>query len=126
MNRPTPKRPLFLAPVLAALMIGALAAGPAFSEAFKRLSAREIREQLVGRQVTDDVHWFDRYNNDGSIVRIDLGKATPGHWHISGDLLCVDGPTAGCYEIWVSGADVQFRVDGKEFMPMTGLLRPQR
>lgn len=100
---------------------------PVFAaEKFMRLSAADIRVKIIGKVVTDDAHWWDHFETDGTLKSIDLGKLTPGTWKIDGDELCLihDAPTrisTNCYEIWQMNDQVRYRRDGITIME--GFLR---
>ncbi len=91
---------------------------------FRKLSGKEIGSTIIGKQITDDVHWTDTYQKDGKILSLSMGVERHAGWKIEGDQLCLqDYEADGCYEIWVRGDEVQFRSNGKEIMNLTGIIR---
>lgn len=84
-----------------------------------------MREQVIGREVTDDAHWADRYLPTGGDEGHSLGKAYVGFWRIENDELCTTRqakrPQDECFEIWVSGSRVEYRRGDVTFA--SGLLR---
>jgi hypothetical protein len=86
------------------------------ADKFKRLSSTEIRARIVGKVVTDESHWSDRFEPDGTLRAIDLGVLEPGTWKLNGNEMCVvrkaKKPVTECFEIWASGDEVEYRRDG--------------
>lgn len=86
------------------------------ADTFKRLNAAEIRARIVGNVVTDGSHWSDRFEPDGTLKAVDLGVSKPGTWKLQGNKMCVirkaRKPATECFEIWISGDDVEYRRDG--------------
>lgn len=96
-----------------------LLACPATSraQAFKRLSAKQIGANIVGKVITDEAHWSDRLLHDGTLKSFDLGHAKEGSWKLEGDDLCLtrrqrSGATTDCFEVWVAKDRVELRRDG--------------
>ena len=94
--------------------------GPAFAgETFRRLSGSEIRARLVGKEVTDDVHWAYAFERGGLRV-VSLGRTRAARWRIDGDGLCLDGQP--CVQVWMAGNRVEFR-RGEGTLPEEGVLQ---
>jgi hypothetical protein len=96
-----------------------LMAAPAISygDAFKRLSAQEVRVRMVGKVITDEAHWSDRLMPDGTLNSFDMGHAKAGTWRLDGDVLCLTrkerrGTTTDCFEVWLAKDRVELRRDG--------------
>src|SRR6516162_4532024 len=93
-----------------ALMLAATTANA--EESFLRLRGKEIRAKIVGRELTDGVHWSWYYRPDGVVVSVGMGKRRLGSWTIDGDKLCStsrsDRPVE-CYEVWASGRNISLR-----------------
>jgi hypothetical protein len=102
------------------LFVGLVAYPPcalAEDELFYRLSAAEIRGQIIGNSVTDEAHWWDYFLIDGTLKMVNAGSETIGRWDVSGDELCFIFPVRGrtateCFEIWRSKDLVDYRWDG--------------
>jgi hypothetical protein len=93
--------------------------GPAPAEAadaFRRLSAAEIRSSIVGKVVTDDSHWSDRFESNGRLDAMELGQRKPGIWKLKGNEMCVTRkarrPVEECFEIWRANDQIEYRRDG--------------
>ncbi|MFF8802412.1 MULTISPECIES: hypothetical protein [unclassified Methylobacterium] len=96
-------------------------AGPASAgEAFRRLSASEIRAHLIGKEVTDEVHWAYSFERGGGLRVVSLGRTRTARWRIDGDGLCLDGQP--CVEVWMAGNRVEFR-RGEGTLPEEGVLQ---
>jgi len=97
------------------------------ADKFKRLNGAEIRGRIVGNVVTDQSHWSDHYNRDGTLKAIDLGIVKPGIWKVEGDEMCVvrkaRKPMTECFEIWVSKDEVEYRRD--DITLTSGVLRKE-
>ena len=89
-----------------------------------RLSAAQIRSQVVGKRITDDTHWSQTVAAGGRLLVKDMGRASTGTWQIKGDQLCITRPGVldDCYEIWLAGEAIQLRSQG--IPPLTVFLRP--
>ncbi|MEG9524953.1 MAG: hypothetical protein MIL41_04175 [Hyphomicrobiales bacterium] len=105
-----------IAAVLLALSAEATSAG----EAFRRLTASEIRARLVGKEITDDVHWAYRFGPHGRLDVVSLGRARTARWRLDGDRLCLEA--APCVQVWMSGNRVELR-RGDGTVPDEGVLQ---
>jgi hypothetical protein len=96
----------------------------ATAEELHRLSAAQIRSQVVGKRITDDTHWSQTVAAGGRLLVKDMGRASTGTWQIKDDRLCVARPGVldDCYEIWLAGEAIQLRSQGNP--PLTVFLRP--
>jgi hypothetical protein len=79
----------------------ALGSGSALAEDPKKLSGTQIRARFSDRQLTDEVHWREVYQRDGTLRSYSMGKARTGKWFVDSDELCIDlpEPDGGCYEV---------------------------
>lgn len=86
------------------------------ADAFKRLTATEIRAQIIGSVVTDDSHWSDGYEPSGKLNAMELGQRKLGTWRLKGNEMCVTRkarkPIEECFEIWQSRQNIEYRSDG--------------
>ena len=46
----------------------------ATAENFKKLSGGQIRARLAGMQISDEVHWRDVYERDGTLRSYSMGR----------------------------------------------------
>ncbi len=102
--------------VFAVVTIGSLssAIGPVAAESVQKLSGSQIRAKIAGMQLTDEVHWRDVYDRDGSLRSYADGKKRVGKWVIEKDELCVyfKEPEDGCYEVSLSGNRIEMKPSG--------------
>lgn len=52
-------------------------------ENFEMLKAKQIRATVVGKDISDDVHWSEYYRKDG-VISVDMGTTRTGTWKIQG------------------------------------------
>jgi hypothetical protein len=94
-------------------------------EQFKKISGPQIRAKFSGVEMTDEVHWREAYERDGSFKSRSMGRTRIGKWLVQKDELCVDvgpGTDSGCYEVWISGNAVELRPTGLG-LPLQGVLQ---
>lgn len=103
--------------LLLALSAMAIAGHAAADEQFHRMRAAEIRSTLIGKVVTDESHWADKFLEGGAMGGHQLGQPQTGTWKLSRNgKMCVvrkvKTPESDCFEIWVNHDQVQYRRDG--------------
>lgn len=86
----------------------ALDAGPVAAANFRKLSGAQIRAKLSDKEVTDQVHYREVYERDGTFRSYSMGSKKRGKWTIQGDDLCIDllEPDGGCFEVTAAGKNV--------------------
>jgi hypothetical protein len=92
-------------------------------ENFKRLNGQQIRAKFVGMELTDESHWGNVFERDGTLRLYSMGHKSIGKWRIQKDKLCLDRgsePGGGCFEVWMSGKKVELR---NEYPPLEGMLQ---
>ena len=97
----------------------------ATEEKFQKLTGGQIRGKLGGMELTDNVHWRDLYQRNGTVISASMGRKRTGKWRIEKDQLCIEfekEPIPKCYDVWVSGNEVELRQEG--FLPLQGTLEP--
>jgi hypothetical protein len=102
--------------ILAAAVMASIAidVGAVAAEKFKKLSGVQIRARFAGMEVTDEVHWRDVYERDGSLRSYSMGSKKDGKWSVQKDQLCIDlpRPDGGCFEVGLSGKRVEMKPTG--------------
>ena len=99
------------------------------AEEFQRLSAREIRTQIIGNVITDEAHWSHHFRPNGTLQSIVVSQLKQGTWKINGHTLCLtltmrqQATTTECYEIWRWKDHVEYRNNGATVM--TGFVRKE-
>ena len=94
-------------------------------EQFRRISGPQIWAKFSGMEMSDEVHWRDAYQRDGSFKSRSMGRTRMGKWLVEKDELCVDvgpGTDSGCYEVWISGTSIQLKPTGLG-LPLQGVLQ---
>jgi len=123
------KRPAVLAVLIICGLIG-VEIGALAEDQFKKLSGAQIRAKFTGMEFTDEVHWGEVYESNGKLRSEEMGAKRTGTWRIQKDQLCTDyGKEAGsnCYEVWMSGKNVQLKIIDSPALPLEGVLaRPVR
>jgi hypothetical protein len=84
------------------------------AENSQRLSGSQIGAKFAGRQLTDEVHFRDVYERDGTLRSYSMGTKKVGKWAVEKDVLCLYlGETDdGCYEVSVSGERIEMKPTG--------------
>ena len=93
-------------------------------EKFRKLKGAQIRAKFGGMELTDEVHWYDFYDRNGTILSSSMGRKRQGKWWIEKDQLCIDvdkESSVRCYDVLASGNNVQLRGEG--FIPLDAVLR---
>jgi hypothetical protein len=102
--------------ILAAAALGSFvfAPGAAAAELVRKLSGIQIRAKFTNMQVTDEVHFRDVYDRDGTLRSYADGKSKVGKWAVEKDELCVyfKEPDDGCYEVSLSGNRIEMKPAG--------------
>jgi hypothetical protein len=84
------------------------------AEKYEKLGGSQIRAKFVGMEMTDNVHWADVFGPNGDLKSYSMGHKKDGRWRIEKDELCVDrgSDDGGCYQVWLSGKNVELRREG--------------
>ena len=84
------------------------------AENSRKLSGNQIRERFAGKQLTDEVHFRDVYDRDGTLRSYAMGTKKVGKWAVEKDELCLyfKEPDDGCYEVSLSGDRVEMKPSG--------------
>src|SRR5262245_61000055 len=94
-------------------------------EKFQKLTGGHIRARFGGMELTDNVHWRDLYQRNGTVISTSMGRKRAGRWRVEKDQLCIEfegEPIPKCYDVWVSGKEVELRREG--LLPLQGTLEP--
>ena len=109
---------------MAAVIVLSLVETGTTAENFKKLSGGQIRARLAGMQISDEVHWREVYQRDGTLRSYSMGRKQFGKWFIRNDQLCIDlpEPDSGCFEVALSGKSVELKPVGLG-LPSEGVLQ---
>ena len=97
---------------LACLAVATLGASAAAEEKLQKLKGGQIRAKLAGMELTDEAHWGEVFERNGTLTITSMGHKSSGKWRIQKDQLCLETgqePGGGCYEVWLSGRNVELR-----------------
>jgi hypothetical protein len=103
-----------LAVIAGTLVFFAVDGNGAAAEKFQKLSGSQIRAKFTGMEMTDNVHLAEVFGANGSLRSYSMGKKKDGKWRVEKDEICVDRgkDDGGCYQVWISGKNVEFRHEG--------------
>jgi hypothetical protein len=110
---------------LALLAVAALGSTAVTEEKFHKLTGGYIRARFGGMELTDNVHWRDLYQRNGTVMSTSMGRKRAGRWRVEQDQLCIElegEPIPTCYDVWISGKEVELRSEG--LLPLRGTLEP--
>jgi hypothetical protein len=84
------------------------------AENSRKLSGNQIRERFTGKQLTDEVHFRDVYDRDGTLRSYAMGKKKVGKWAVEKDELCLyfKEPDDGCYDVLLAGNRIEMKPSG--------------
>ena len=111
--------------------IAAMMAAVAFSAdaqpepKFQKLTGVQIQAKFPGMELTDEAHWGEVFERNGTLAIHSMGHKSVGKWRIQKDQLCLETgqePGGGCYEVWVSGKNVELRNQASS-VPLEGVLQ---
>ena len=96
------------------VMLGAVdfEATAAAEQKFERLTGAQIQARFPGMELTDETHWGEVFERNGTLTITSMGHKSAGKWRIQKDQLCLDTgnePGGGCYEVWLSRRNVELR-----------------
>jgi hypothetical protein len=79
---------------------------------FQKLTGAQIQAKFPGMELTDEAHWGEIFERNGTLTITSMGHKSAGKWRIQKDQLCLDTgnePGGGCYQVWLSGRNVELR-----------------
>jgi hypothetical protein len=97
------------AAMIATLGVVAFESNTAAEQKLQRVTGAQIQAKFAGMELTDEAHWGEVFERNGTLTITSMGHKSVGKWRIQKDQLCLDTgkePGAGCYEVWVSGKNV--------------------
>jgi hypothetical protein len=95
-------------------LLGVLAFQPtaAAEQKFQKLTGAQIQAKFPGMELTDEAHWGEVFERNGTLTITSMGHKSTGKWRIQKDQLCLETgnePGGGCYEVWLSGRNMELR-----------------
>ena len=95
-------------------LLGVFAFQPtaAAEQKFQKLTGAQIQAKFPRMELTDEAHWGEVFEQNGTLTITSMGHKSVGKWRIQKDQLCLETgsePGGGCYEVWLSGRNVELR-----------------
>jgi hypothetical protein len=100
------------AAMIATLGVFALERDAMAQQKFQKLTGAQIRARFPGMELTDEAHWGEVFERNGALTITSMGHKSVGKWRIQKDQLCLETgnePGGGCYDVWLSGRNVELR-----------------
>jgi hypothetical protein len=113
------------------IAIAVILAAVAFStsaqseQKFQKLTGAQIQAKFPGMELTDEAHWGEVFERNGTLTITSMGHKSVGKWRIQKDQLCLETgsePGGGCYEVWLAGRNVELR-DQASTTPLEAVLQ---
>src|SRR5216683_107630 len=89
---------------IAMLAAAAFAPEAQAEQKFQKLTGAQIQAKFAGMELTDEAHWGEVLERNGTLTITSMGHKSMGKWRIQKDQLCLDTgkePGGGCYEVWI-------------------------
>jgi hypothetical protein len=100
------------AAMIATFGVLAFEANAAAEQKFQKLTGAQIQAKFPGMELMDEAHWGEIFERNGTLAITSMGHKSAGNWRVQKDQLCLDTgkePGGGCYEVWISGKNVEPR-----------------
>src|SRR5215210_1673621 len=97
------------------------------AEKLQKLTGAQVAAKIAGMEITDEVHWGDIFERNGTLTSYSMGQKSFGKWRVLKDQLCIvrGKEDEGCYQVWLSGKKVELRREGST-LPLEGVLQKPR
>jgi hypothetical protein len=98
--------------MIATLGVVAFEPNAAAQQKFQKLTGAQIQARFPGMELTDQAHWGEVFERNGTLAITSMGHKSVGKWRIQKDELCLETgsePGGGCYQVWLSGKNVELR-----------------
>jgi hypothetical protein len=100
------------AAMIAMLGLLAFVSNAVAEQKFQKLTGSQIRAKFAGMELTDEAHWGEVFEPTGRLTITSMGHKRIGKWLVHNNELCLETgkePGGGCYQVWVSGKNVELR-----------------
>jgi hypothetical protein len=84
----------------------------AAQQKFQKLTGAQIQARFPGMELTDEAHWGEIFERNGTLTITSMGHKSVGKRRVQKDELCLETgsePGGGCYQVWLSGKNVELR-----------------
>jgi len=101
-----------IATMIVTLGVIAFESNAAAEQKLQKLTGAQIQAKFPGMELTDEAHWGEVFERNGTLTITSMGHKSIGKWRIQKDQLCLETgnePGGGCYEVWISGKNVELR-----------------
>src|SRR5215813_3348570 len=73
-------------------LLGVFAFRPpaAAEQKFQKLTGAQIQAKFSGMELTDEAHWGEVFERNGTLTITSMGHKSTGKWRIQKDRLCLD------------------------------------
>jgi hypothetical protein len=73
-------------------MLGAIAfeRNAAAEQRFQKLTSAQIQAKFPGMELTDEAHWGEVFERNGTLTITSMGHKSVGKWRTQKDQLCLD------------------------------------
>lgn len=109
-----------------ALGIGTFSQGGASEGVFRKLSDAQITEAFTGMEFTDEVHWREMYEADGTLRNFEMGRYRKGRWRTLDGRLCLrlgEDPAETCRDVWIAGKRIKIGRGASDGAAFEGVLQ---
>ena len=107
---------------LCAASSAALGFGPA-EEGYRKPKVADVRKTFIDKTFTDEAHFSERFNADGTIEGFALREKITRTWRFIEDELCITSHfEENCYAVWKKGSEVEL-VFGDSDNPIYGKIK---
>ena len=72
------------------LLAAALGAGARAEQKFQKLTGAQIQAKFAGMELTDESHWGEVFERNGTLIITSMGHRSVGKWRVQKDELCLD------------------------------------
>jgi hypothetical protein len=100
------------AAMIVTLGVVAFEPNAAAQQKFQKLTGAQIQARFPGMELTDEAHWGEIFERNGTLTITSMGHKSVGKWRVQKDELCLETgsePGGGCYQVWLSGKNVELR-----------------
>src|SRR6266702_1989343 len=60
------------------------------AQKFQKLTGGQIQAKFAGMELTDEAHWGEVFERNGTLTITSMGHKSVGKWRIQTDQLCLD------------------------------------
>src|SRR6266480_3868774 len=104
------------AAIIATLGAFAFASNVAAEQKLQKLTGAQIQAKFPGMELTDEAHWGEVFERNGTLTITSMGHKSSGKWRIQKDQLCLETgirvrPWRPCFKSLPKTGDPRDRFD---------------